>query len=102
MVSRGMTTTSIDPTNGAVVKGGVRAQRRESRVVAVPFAIAAWIVGLLLQFHPMLLSGLRRMQSDWGDTRLNNYILEHGYRWLRGVPGHERFWSPPVFYPATN
>lgn len=57
---------------------------------------------MLLQFHPMLLSGLRRMQSDWGDTRLNNYILEHGYRWLLGLPGHERFWSPPVFFPAPN
>ncbi|HLB10434.1 MAG TPA: hypothetical protein VK617_12925, partial [Gemmatimonadaceae bacterium] len=59
-------------------------------------AIGAWIVGMLLQFHPILLSGLSRMQSDWGDTRLNNYILEHGYRWLIGMPGHERFWSPPV------
>jgi len=57
---------------------------------------------MLLQFHPMLLSGLRRMQSDFGDTRLNNYILEHGYRWLLGFPGHEHFWSPPVFYPAPN
>ncbi|HEY8795639.1 MAG TPA: hypothetical protein VIM15_11905, partial [Gemmatimonadaceae bacterium] len=65
-------------------------------------AIGAWIVGMLLQFHPILLSGLSRMQSDWGDTRLNNYILEHGYRWLTGVPGHERFWSPPVFFPAPN
>jgi hypothetical protein len=57
---------------------------------------------MLLQFHPILLSGLSRMQSDWGDTRLNNYILEHGYRWLIGMPGHERFWSPPVFFPAPN
>jgi hypothetical protein len=84
------------------VRGGVRAERRESRAAAVLAAIAAWIVGMLLQFHPMLLSGLRRMQSDWGDTRLNNYILEHGYRWLLGFPGHERFWSPPVFFPAPN
>ena len=65
-------------------------------------AIGAWIVGMLLQFHPILLSRLSRMQSDWGDTRLNNYILEHGYRWLIGMPGHERFWSPPVFFPAPN
>jgi hypothetical protein len=57
---------------------------------------------MLLQFHPILLSGMRRMQSDWGDTRVNNYILEHGYRWLLGMPGHERFWSPPVFFPAPN
>ncbi|HEY2898118.1 MAG TPA: hypothetical protein VGJ12_13345, partial [Gemmatimonadaceae bacterium] len=84
------------------MKGGTRAERRESRLTAASAAIAAWVVGMLLQFHPMLLSGLRRIQSDWGDTRLNNYILEHGYRWLLGFPGHERFWSPPVFYPAPN
>ena len=84
------------------MRGGVRAERRGSRSAAVFTAIAAWGVGMLLQFHPMLLSGLRRMQSDWGDTRLNNYILEHGYRWLLGLPGHERFWSPPVFYPVPN
>lgn len=57
---------------------------------------------MLLAFHPMLLSGLRLIQRDWGDTRLNMYILEHGYRWLAGTPGHERLWSPPVFYPAPN
>ena len=84
------------------MKGGRRVERRASRLAAVSAAVVAWIVGMLLQFHPMLLSGLRRIQSDWGDTRLNNYILEHGYRWLLGFPGHERFWSPPVFYPAPN
>ena len=84
------------------MKGGVRAGMRESRIAAGSVAIAAWIAGMLLQFHPILLSGFRRMQSDWGDTRLNNYILEHGYRWLLGIPGHEHFWSPPVFYPAQN
>lgn len=84
------------------MKGGIRAETQGSRATAVLATLAAWIVGMLLQFHPMLLSGLRRMQSDWGDTRLNNYILEHGFRWLLGFPGHERFWSPPVFYPAPN
>ena len=84
------------------MKGGRRVERRESRLAAASAAVAAWIVGMLLQFSPMLLSGLRRIQSDWGDTRLNNYILEHGYRWLLGFPDHSRFWSPPVFYPVPN
>ena len=84
------------------MKGGTRVERRGSRLAAVSAAVGAWIVGMLLQFSPMLLSGLRRIQSDWGDTRLNNYILEHGYRWLLGVPEHGQFWSPPVFYPVQN
>jgi hypothetical protein len=52
--------------------------------------------------HPMILSGLRRVQTDLGDTRFNNYILEHGYRWLIGAPLHADFWSPPFCYPARN
>ena len=53
-------------------------------------------------FTPTLASGLAHIQGDWGDARLNNYILEHGYRWLVGAPGHWSLWSPPVFYPAPN
>ncbi|HEU4642527.1 MAG TPA: hypothetical protein VFS44_08740 [Gemmatimonadaceae bacterium] len=66
------------------------------------FVVLLWVGGMLLAFHPMILSGLRLIQRDWGDTRLNMYILEHGWRWLVGVPGHERLWSPPVFHPAPN
>ncbi|MBI4586216.1 MAG: hypothetical protein HY717_19570 [Planctomycetes bacterium] len=63
---------------------------------------AFWLLGLLWAFHPTLLSGLKEVQTDPGDPRLVNYILEHGWRWLGGAPGHERFWSPPFFYPAEN
>jgi hypothetical protein len=64
--------------------------------------LVGWAVGLWIAFAPTLASGFGRMQSDWGDTRLNNYILEHGYRWLIGDPGHRALWSPPVFFPAPN
>ena len=65
-------------------------------------AACDWIIGMLLAFHPMILSRLALMQGDWSDTRFNNYTLEHGFRWLTNTPGHEHFWSPPMFYPATN
>ncbi len=60
------------------------------------------LLGLLLAHYPMLLSGFERVQTDRFDTRLNNFILEHGYRWLRGDPAHRDFWSPGVFFPAPN
>lgn len=65
-------------------------------------ALVVGVVGLLMIHHPTILSGLRRMQADRGDTRLIHYLLEHNYRWYLGVPGHERFWDPPFFYPARN
>jgi hypothetical protein len=64
--------------------------------------VAAWVVGMWLAFNPTIASALGRVQGDWGDARLNNYILEHGYRWLLGLPGHRSLWSPPVFFPAPN
>jgi hypothetical protein len=50
----------------------------------------------------MLFSGLRRVQIRHEDPRLINYLLEHGYLWLRGHPLHRDLWSPPFFYPAKG
>jgi hypothetical protein len=59
------------------------------------------LAGLAMAFHPTLLSGFSRLQTDLGDTRLNNYLLEHGWRWLSGDPD-VRLWHPTFFYPAPN
>lgn len=61
-----------------------------------------WLVGLVAAFHPALRSGFAELQINLGDPRLVQYVLEHSWQWLRGAAGHESFWSPPVFYPATN
>ncbi len=60
------------------------------------------LAGMLALFHPTILSGFSLMQADPGDTRFNNYILEHGFQWISGNPFHASFWNPPMFYPATN
>ena len=60
------------------------------------------ILGLFAACHPMILSGLHLMQADSCDSRLNNYILEHGYQWISGNKLHRDFWNPPVFFPAAN
>lgn len=60
------------------------------------------LLGLLAAFHPTVLSGLSLMQTDPGDTRVFNYILEHSFQWLQGNPLYSSFWSPPIFYPAVN
>lgn len=39
------------------------------------------------------------MPTDPGDTRLNNYILEQGYQWVRG---NAEFWNPQMFYPISG
>jgi hypothetical protein len=40
------------------------------------------------------------LPGDPGDNRLNNYILEHGYRWLtRQAPS---FWDAPMLFPTLG
>jgi hypothetical protein len=58
--------------------------------------------GIAITFQPTLLSGFARLQNDPGDSRLNNYILEHHWLWLNGVPLHVNLWDPPFFYPKKN
>ncbi|MBX7102484.1 MAG: hypothetical protein K1X57_00280 [Gemmataceae bacterium] len=68
------------------------------------FAGALYGVVLLVAtagtFAPTLFEG--QLQTDPGDTLLNHYILEHGWRCVSD-PGYcGTFWSPPCFYPEKN
>jgi hypothetical protein len=72
------------------------------RAMAASVVATVGAVGLLMAHHPMLLSGLQRVQVELGDTRFNNYVLEHGYRWWIAAPQHGDFWNPPFFYPVRN
>lgn len=58
--------------------------------------------GLVLAHHETVLAGFAFTQSDLGDTRFVNYLLEHSWRWLTRWPGHRDFWDAPFFYPAKN
>src|SRR5579863_1579614 len=64
--------------------------------------IAACIVGLIFQFHPMIFSGFRSISGDPGDSRLCNYLLEHTFLWTQGQPDHAAYWNLPTFYPTPN
>ncbi len=74
------------------------------KISAQEIIIAAMflVVGLFALFGPTLLSGLHQMQTDPGDTRFNNYVLEHGYQWVLGSPAHADFWNAPIFFPILN
>uniref|UniRef100_C6E5V4 Glycosyltransferase RgtA/B/C/D-like domain-containing protein n=1 Tax=Geobacter sp. (strain M21) TaxID=443144 RepID=C6E5V4_GEOSM len=43
---------------------------------------------------------LSRIPGDLVDSRLNNYFLEHGYRWVTGQVAS--FWNAPFFFPAPQ
>lgn len=58
-----------------------------------------FLLGMLAACWPMLASGFALMETDPGDTRLVNYVLEHDCAWLAG---RAPLWSPPFFWPEPN
>jgi hypothetical protein len=60
------------------------------------------VFGTVMAFHPIILSGFARMETDPADSRHLNYVLEHDFRWLVSRPGHTELWSPPIFFPEKN
>jgi hypothetical protein len=44
--------------------------------------------------------GATHLPGDAADNRLNNYVLEHGHRYLRGL--ESSFWNAPMFYPTAG
>ncbi|MBV9388345.1 MAG: hypothetical protein JOZ78_18130 [Chroococcidiopsidaceae cyanobacterium CP_BM_ER_R8_30] len=59
-------------------------------------------IGVFNLFNPTLLSGFERMQTDPGDTRVNNYFLEHSFQLLSNRNYIGELWSPAFFYPFKN
>lgn len=59
--------------------------------------------GTFVSFHETVCSGLDMVPGDPGDTRFNEFLLEHSWQWLwQRNPMHADFWSPGFYYPAQN
>lgn len=84
-------------SEGAVLPSALRGRYRHLLLVAL-----VGIGGLFLLHRQEILSGFKMVIGEPGDDRLNDWTLEHGYRWLRGDHDHADFWSPAYFYPEPN
>ncbi len=70
--------------------------RRNEKIIALLlFICGMWML-------PVAITGLRMdtMPGDLGDTRFNNYLLEHGHRFLNGQ--EKEYWNAPFFYPEPE
>ncbi|WP_165064802.1 hypothetical protein [Paludisphaera rhizosphaerae] len=72
------------------------------RGVQWALVVVVGLLGVFAAHHPMIFSGFSRIQTDLGDSRLLNYLLEHGWLWVNRTPGHDRFWDAPFFHPVKN
>jgi hypothetical protein len=64
--------------------------------------ILGGIIAMLGVLHRITLSGFSHIPGDIGDSRFNNFIFEHAWRWLLQKPLHSSFWDLPIFYPQSN
>ena len=75
-------------------------QEKFNRNYQKGFVILLFLIGMYLV--PMRIMGFdfSRIPGDLGDSRFNNYILEHGHRYLAG--DEEQFWTAPFMFPQEN
>lgn len=58
------------------------------------------LVGLLFITFQTLKFDLSEIPGDYGDARFNNYILEHGHRYISGKT--DSYWNAPFMYPEKD
>jgi hypothetical protein len=64
----------------------------------LPFA--AFLFGIWYFCLRILGNHLEYIPGDLGDARFINYLLEHGYQWMKGNIHH--FWDAGFMYPFKN
>ncbi|MEH2049706.1 hypothetical protein [Nostoc sp.] len=69
--------------------------------IAVLYTIVC-VLGIFIAFYPTIISRFALMQTDPGDTRLNNYFLEHSFQLFINKEYVGDLWSPAFFYPYKN
>lgn len=55
------------------------------------------LLGLYLNFFRLVGLRFENIVGELGDTRFNQYVLEHFYRFMIGL--EPSYWSPRIFYP---
>lgn len=64
----------------------------------LPFLLL--VAGIYLFPLKFLETDFSKIPGDLGDARFNNYILEHGHKYLTGKV--EKYWDAPFMYPFKN
>jgi hypothetical protein len=73
----------------------LKSRLADSFLIFLFFCLGMYLVPLrMMHFDLSFIPG------NLGDARLNNYFLEHGYKWLIGQA--ESFWNAPFFFPTPR
>ncbi|MDB9494018.1 hypothetical protein PN441_04040 [Spirulina major CS-329] len=69
------------------------------KILVIGYYISLIAFGISNSFGISLQSEFSLMQVDPGDTLLNNYFMEHTFKFLFDPKYTARLWSPTFFYP---
>ena len=58
------------------------------------------IIGIYLVPINIFNSDFSKILGDKGDARFNNYVLEHGYKYIKGEVSN--YWDMSMMYPFNN
>lgn len=64
------------------------------------FVFALFLFGFYYYCFRIIGFDFSSTPGDYGDSRFINFILEHGYRWIRGIDPD--FWTATFMYPLKN
>lgn len=64
------------------------------------FVFGCLLYGLYSVPIALFETNLSMIPGDFGDARFNNYILEHGYKYLSGHV--TSYWDAPIMFPFKN
>lgn len=74
--------------------------RRYKKIIEILLPLILLLAGLYLIPIKIFENDFSRMPGDLGDPRFNNYILEHGHKYITGKI--DKYWDAPFMYPYSN
>ncbi len=74
--------------------------QKHQKKIEYLFAILLFFFGLYYYCFRVLGFDLSYTPGDFGDSRFINYVLEHGYKWLKGI--EPDFWRANFMYPLKD
>jgi len=75
-------------------------QKINKKIFSPLLPLALLAAGLYLVPINIYKTNFSKVPGDFGDARFNNYILEHGYKYLTGKTA--TYWNAPFMYPYPN
>ena len=73
------------------------------KIVRTSILLILIFLGIRIQHWTILKGSMDLVHGDMGDSRFNNILLEHGWKYISGHLGGASFWSPTwLFFPAKN